>query len=49
MVLLRKRVADAVAAIVNEAPEAYDTLKEISDWISGHETDVCWNEQFYQS
>ena len=32
-----KKVADAVAAIVNDAPEAYDTLKEISDWISGHE------------
>lgn len=31
-----KKVADAVAALVNEAPEAYDTLKEISDWISSH-------------
>lgn len=31
-----KQVADAVAALVNEAPEAYDTLKEISDWISSH-------------
>lgn len=31
-----KKVADAVAAIVADAPEAYDTLKEISDWISGH-------------
>lgn len=35
-----KKVADAVAAIVNNAPEAYDTLKEISDWISGHENDA---------
>ena len=35
-----KIVADAVAAIVNDAPEAYDTLKEISDWISGHENDA---------
>lgn len=35
-----KKVADAVAAIVNDAPEAYDTLKEISDWISGHENDA---------
>lgn len=31
-----KQVADAVATIVAEAPEAYDTLKEISDWISSH-------------
>ena len=31
-----KKVADAVAAIVADAPEAYDTLKEISDWISSH-------------
>lgn len=35
-----KSVADAVAAIVNGAPEAYDTLKEISDWISGHASDA---------
>lgn len=38
---VKKSVADAVAAIVNDAPEAYDTLKEISDWISGHETDAA--------
>lgn len=31
-----KKVADAVASIVNGAPESYDTLKEISDWISTH-------------
>lgn len=31
-----KQVADAVASIVADAPEAYDTLKEISDWISSH-------------
>lgn len=33
-----KKVADAVAKIVADAPEAYNTLKEISDWISNHET-----------
>lgn len=33
-----KKVADAVAKIVSDAPEAYNTLKEISDWISSHET-----------
>lgn len=31
-----KQVADAVASIVANAPEAYDTLVEISDWISSH-------------
>ena len=31
-----KQVADAVASIVAEAPEAYNTLKDISDWISTH-------------
>lgn len=35
-----KQVADAVAAIVSDAPEAYDTLKEISDWISSHASDA---------
>lgn len=35
-----KQVADAVAAIVADAPAAYDTLKEISDWISGHANDA---------
>lgn len=29
-------VATAVAEIVADAPEAYDTLKEIADWISTH-------------
>ena len=33
---VKKAVADAVAKIVADAPEAYDTLKEISDWISTH-------------
>lgn len=31
-----QQVADAVAQIVADAPEAYDTLKEIADWISSH-------------
>lgn len=33
---VKKQVADAVASIVKGAPEAYDTLVEISDWISTH-------------
>ena len=41
-----KQVADAVASIVADAPEAYDTLKEISDWISSHADDaVAMNSQ----
>lgn len=35
-----KKVADAVASIVANAPAAYDTLKEISDWISTHTEDA---------
>lgn len=37
---VQKQVADAVAQIVADAPEAYDTLKEISDWISSHTGDA---------
>ena len=37
---VKKQVSDAVAAIVADAPEAYDTLKEISDWISSHASDA---------
>lgn len=33
---VKKQVADAVAQIVSDAPEAYNTLKEVSDWISSH-------------
>lgn len=32
--------AEEVAKIVADAPEAYDTLKEISDWISSHSSDA---------
>ena len=31
-----KTVADAVAKIVADAPESFNTLKEISDWITTH-------------
>lgn len=37
---IEKRVADAVASIVADAPDALDTLKEISDWIFEHEDDA---------
>lgn len=33
--------AEEVAKIVAGADTAYDTLKEISDWISGHKTDAA--------
>lgn len=32
--------AEEVAKIVDGAPESMDTLKEISDWISGHKNDA---------
>lgn len=37
---VKKQVDDAVARIVSDAPEAYDTLKEISDWIGSHADDA---------
>lgn len=37
---VKKQVNDAVAKIIADAPEAYDTLKEISDWISSHANDA---------
>ena len=33
---VNKKVSDAVAGILNDAPEAFDTLREVSDWISTH-------------
>lgn len=35
------QVATAVAQIVSDAPEAYNTLKEIADWITNHATDAA--------
>lgn len=35
-----KTVNDAIAAVVASAPEDFDTLKEMSDWIAGHEDDA---------
>ena len=37
---VNKKVADAVASIIADAPESFDTLKEISDWISSHADDA---------
>ena len=35
------QIANAVAGIVDEAPEAYDTLKEIAAWINAHPDSVA--------
>jgi len=35
-----KQVNDAIAAVVAEAPESFDTLKEMSDWIADHTEDA---------
>ena len=31
-------ISIAISELINDAPETYDTLKEISDWISTHES-----------
>ena len=36
-----KIVADEIAKVIAEAPASLDTLKEIADWISGHEDDAA--------
>lgn len=36
-----KTVTDKIAEVVADAPSDFDTLKEISDWISGHEEDAA--------
>lgn len=37
---VKKAVSDGIAEVVAGAPEDFDTLKEMSDWISGHENDA---------
>ena len=32
-----RRISDEVARIVSDAPEDFDTLRELSDWIATHE------------
>lgn len=44
-----KKVADAVAKIVANAPEAYDTLQEIATWISTHENSAATMNQSIQT
>lgn len=33
---INKKITDGVSKIVADAPEDFDTLKEMSDWISQH-------------
>lgn len=35
-----KEISDKIAEVVSDAPESFNTLKEISDWIAGHEDDA---------
>lgn len=35
---VKKAVDDAIASIVDSAPEAFDTLKEVADWIADDES-----------
>ena len=37
---VKKTVTDEIAKVVADAPESLHTLKEISDWISSHESDA---------
>lgn len=37
---IKKSIADKIAEVVSDAPEAFDTLKEIADWVSSHEGDA---------
>lgn len=37
---IKKSIADKVAEVVSNAPEAFDTLKEIADWVGSHENDA---------
>lgn len=39
---LKKEISDQIAKVVANSPEDFDTLKEISDWISGHSSDAAF-------
>lgn len=34
---IKKSIADKIAEVIADAPEAFDTLKEIADWVNSHE------------
>ena len=37
---IKKSIADKIAEVVSDALEAFDTLKEIADWVGKHEHDA---------
>lgn len=37
---LTDKISEQVAKVVDDAPEAFDTLKEMADWAQNHSTDV---------
>lgn len=39
-----KKVATAIAGVVANAPEKFDTLKEVADWIANDKTGAINNE-----
>lgn len=43
------KITEKVAEIVADAPEDFDTLKEMSDWIAGHENDASAMNSAIQS
>lgn len=38
---ISKMIDDRIAAVIADAPASFDTLKEISDWISSHENSAA--------
>lgn len=38
--LIARHTAEQIAKIVADAPESFDTLKELSDWIEDHQSDA---------
>lgn len=47
--VLNQTVNEAIAGVVANAPEDFDTLKEMSDWISEHEDDATAMNSAIQS
>lgn len=46
---ISKMIDDKIAALINDAPDSLDTLKEISDWISSHQNDASAMNSAIQS
>lgn len=46
---ISKMIDDKITALISEAPDSLDTLKEISDWISNHQNDASAMNSAIQS